>query len=471
MAQHDYIISNQTFPNTRADLNNVLQAIATCNKGSSAPTTQYAGQMWIDDSAGTTWTLYLYDGSDNIQVATIDTTSNTINFIDSVVSGFDIVTDTTPQLGGDLDTNGNDINFGDNDKAQFGASQDLQIYHDGSGSYIDDTGTGSLVIRSNEIQLQKYTGETIASFIADGTVQLRYDNVAKLATTSTGIDVTGNVVSDGLTVDTTADNGATISAHDNSTTTYPLKVQNNAGSGRLEIGTYGINNNLDLKFQTLDTLRMRIDDSLGDVDFYEDTGTTTKMRWDASTERLGIGTSSPATALDVQGGNITQGATGSNAGRLLIDNTTDTIQRIKVNRGGSSGQLAFHTGADTERMRIDSSGNVIFKNGALLEEGTLTDGATIAWDVNASPVAKVTLGGNRTISAPSNSAGAGQFISLLVIQDGTGSRTLTWNAVYEFASDTAPTLTTTGGKGDLFVFRYNGTKWLEVGRNLNLTLS
>jgi hypothetical protein len=109
MAQHDYIISNQTFPNTRADLNNVLQAIATCNKGSSAPTTQYAGQMWIDDSAGTTWTLYLYDGSDNIQVATIDTTANTINFIDSVVSGFDIVTDTTPQLGGNLDLNSNDI--------------------------------------------------------------------------------------------------------------------------------------------------------------------------------------------------------------------------------------------------------------------------------------------------------------------------------------------------------------------------
>jgi hypothetical protein len=60
---------------------------------------------------------------------------------------------------------------------------------------------------------------------------------------------------------------------------------------------------------------------------------------------------------------------------------------------------------------------------------------------------------------------------LLVIQDGTGSRTLAWNAVYEFKDDTAPTLTTTGGQGDLFTFRYNGAKWLEVGRNQNLTLS
>ena len=103
-------------------------------------------------------------------------------------------------------------------------------------------------------------------------------------------------------------------------------------------------------------------------------------------------------------------------------------------------------------------------------ESTLTDGATIDWDAVTQDVCKVTLGGNRTLNAPTNGT-AGQFISILVIQDGTGSRTLTWNAVYEFASDTAPTLTTTASLGDLFVFRYNGTKWLEVGRNLALTLS
>jgi hypothetical protein len=80
------------------------------------------------------------------------------------------------------------------------------------------------------------------------------------------------------------------------------------------------------------------------------------------------------------------------------------------------------------------------------------------------------LGGNRTLAAPTNSS-TGQFISILVIQDGTGSRTLSFNAVYEFKDDTAPTLTTTASKGDVFVFRYNGSKWLEVGRNQNLTLS
>ena len=103
-------------------------------------------------------------------------------------------------------------------------------------------------------------------------------------------------------------------------------------------------------------------------------------------------------------------------------------------------------------------------------ESTLTDQATVTWDASTQDVCKLTLGGNRTMAAPTNNT-TGQFISILVIQDGTGSRTLTWNAVFEFASDTAPTLTTTASKGDVFVFRYNGSKWLEVGRNQNLTLS
>ena len=103
-------------------------------------------------------------------------------------------------------------------------------------------------------------------------------------------------------------------------------------------------------------------------------------------------------------------------------------------------------------------------------EATLTDQATVTWDASTQDVCKLTLGGNRTLAAPTNST-TGQFISILVIQDGTGSRTLSFNAIYEFASDTAPTLTTTANLGDVFVFRYNGSKWIEVGRNQALTLS
>jgi hypothetical protein len=117
--------------------------------------------------------------------------------------------------------------------------------------------------------------------------------------------------------------------------------------------------------------------------------------------------------------------------------------------------------------------NLTKVSGAVLNiEDTLTDGATITWNVIDSPVAKVTLGGNRTISAPSGTTpAAGQFIAITVIQDATGSRVLTWNSAYEFTADTAPTLTTTASKADVFVFKYNGTVWHEVGRNLNLSIT
>ena len=124
---------------------------------------------------------------------------------------------------------------------------------------------------------------------------------------------------------------------------------------------------------------------------------------------------------------------------------------------------------ETTTSGIDVTGEVLADK-AYIAEATLTDGATINWDMSTQSVCKVTLGGNRTLAAPTNGS-TGQFASILVIQDGTGSRTLTWNAVYEFASDTAPTLTTTASLGDLFTFRYNGSKWLEVGRNQALTLS
>ena len=118
----------------------------------------------------------------------------------------------------------------------------------------------------------------------------------------------------------------------------------------------------------------------------------------------------------------------------------------------------------------DIADNIITSAKLNYAESTLIDGATINWNAETQDVCKVTLGGNRTLAAPTNGT-TGQFISILVIQDGTGSRSLTWNAVYEFASDTAPTLTTTANLGDVFVFRYNGTKWIEVGRNQALTLS
>jgi hypothetical protein len=100
-------------------------------------------------------------------------------------------------------------------------------------------------------------------------------------------------------------------------------------------------------------------------------------------------------------------------------------------------------------------------------EETLTDGATIDWNLQTQQVAKVTLGGNRTLNAPTNQ-NAGGFYSLLIVQDGGGSRTLNFNSAYKFTGASAPTLTTTPSAKDLIVFRSDGTNLLEVGRSLNI---
>ena len=130
------------------------------------------------------------------------------------------------------------------------------------------------------------------------------------------------------------------------------------------------------------------------------------------------------------------------------------------------------TTAASKVFTADANNLTVVSGAVLNTEDTLTDASSIVWNVINSPVARVTLTANRAMAAPTGTGiAAGQFISLLVIQDAGGTNELTWNAVYEFAADTAPTLTATANLGDLFTFRYNGAKWLEVGRNLALTLS
>ena len=155
MAQHDYIISNQGFPATRADINNVLNSIATLNSGTSAPATQYAGQMWIDTTTATNWILYIYDGADNIQIATINTSTNTVNFTDSAL---DVLTDTTPQLGGNLDVNGNsivstsnaNITLAPNGTGDVVLSADtVKIGDANANATITTDGTGDLILNTN----------------------------------------------------------------------------------------------------------------------------------------------------------------------------------------------------------------------------------------------------------------------------------------------------------------------------------
>jgi hypothetical protein len=107
-----------------------------------------------------------------------------------------------------------DISFGDNNKAIFGAGSDLQIYHTGSASIIRDQGDGSLYIDgSSEIFLRGQSGFTNMIKAVDGAeVQLYHNNDLKLATTATGIDVTGSVTATSFSGDGSALTGVSAGA-------------------------------------------------------------------------------------------------------------------------------------------------------------------------------------------------------------------------------------------------------------------
>lgn len=153
-----------------------------------------------DASALTTGTL------DNARLSAVPNSalansSITINGTATALGGSatintDLVNDTTPQLGGALDVNGHSISFGDNEKARFGNADDMEIYHDGSNSWVKDNGTGVLALASN--------GNGIGLYNADGTkpmvfgtinshTKLYHDGSEKLSTTSTGATVTGTL--------------------------------------------------------------------------------------------------------------------------------------------------------------------------------------------------------------------------------------------------------------------------------------
>jgi hypothetical protein len=105
MAQHDYVIANGSGATVRADINDALAAIASTNKGPTAPPAPTAGMIWVDDNtpSSTTWTVFMYDGTDWIALGTLNTTTNVFT-----LTGAALLPDGSagaPALGFSADTN------------------------------------------------------------------------------------------------------------------------------------------------------------------------------------------------------------------------------------------------------------------------------------------------------------------------------------------------------------------------------
>ncbi len=282
------------------------------------------------------------------------------------------------------------VSFGDNDKAIFGAGSDLQIYHSGSNSHITEGGTGNLIIRADDFRVQSNAGEEYIAADANGAVSLRYDNSAKLATTSTGIDVTGTVTADGLTVDgawplftlndtrniNTWDYGDVVGelkfTTDDAGVTNPIAsiraVHNRAGTGHSS-------NDAGLEFYASATTtgtiakRMSIESVTGDISFYEDTGTTPALTWDASAQSLNVDGPITADGLTVaapnvtfSGGNFLLNIEDTNAGGSTGIRTKNSLGNETTRIAADDGDdLSFYnTSSVTKRMEIGSNGDISF---------------------------------------------------------------------------------------------------------------
>jgi hypothetical protein len=209
--------------------------------------------------------------------------------------------------------------FADNAKATFGTGAgDLQIYHDGSDSYIDDVGTGNLLINADSLRLQDTTVKRWVFYLLgnDGAVVRLYTTGStKLATTATGIDITGTATMDGLTVSKTF--GSIVRLE--STGTGPgagvvigdLQFYGNDASAPgagikasiTATTVAALGDDSQLMFSTSDGTTNNVNRMLiannGDVSLYEDTGTTPKFVWDSSAESLGLNNINPSATYSV----------------------------------------------------------------------------------------------------------------------------------------------------------------------------
>ena len=151
------------------------------------------------DSTGTV-AVFASDGDANQVLATDG--SGTLSFVDAATQGTTGAQGTTGTQGiqgvqGIQGITGSDaggatgVDYNDNVKVRFGTGDDLEIYHDGSNSYVEDTGTGALILKGSFIRLHSNTGENMLTGSANGAVQLMYNNGTRLATTSSGVTITG----------------------------------------------------------------------------------------------------------------------------------------------------------------------------------------------------------------------------------------------------------------------------------------
>ena len=235
------------------------------------------------------------------------------------------------------------LQMGDNDKMMFGGSNDLQIYHDISNSYIDEAGTGQLLVRSDgTIQIKKQSAdETMATFAGDGAVTLYYNNTAALATASAAVNVTGD-----LTATLTIQPAGDTAAGDNAAIGY-------ASAEGLILTGQGSTNDVTIK-NDADTNVISIPTGTSNVTIAGDLT--------ISGDDLFMNTNTSGYILVADGTNynpvaVSGDVTMSNAGAVTIASTA--VEGSMLNNNVISGQTALTSGlATTDELLVSDAGTL-----------------------------------------------------------------------------------------------------------------
>jgi len=154
--------------------------------------------------------------------------------------------------------------------------------------------------------------------------------------------------------------------------------------------------------------------------------------------------------------NVIPAATTSTAGKVQL---TDSVSSTSVSTAATPNSVkqAYDLANGAAKLNTAQTFTAA-QRGAYV---TLTDAATVAIDLALGNHHQVTLGGNRTLGAPTNVV-AGQSGVIRVVQDGTGSRVLSYNAIFKFPGGTAPTLTTAANSVDLLAFHVESATRIAV---------
>jgi len=396
--------------------------------------TLVAGTDYNTSTANTIAGLSALTASDVVEIVVYDVFSV---FSGNVNSDFSVggnlsVTGTTAFTGATtitgLTTTG-DINFGDSDKAVFGADTDAEIFHNGTHLVIRETNaSGNMLVRGNSIHFESSDGsEQYATFTANGAVDLKHDNSSKLTTTSSGVDITGAFTATAASTITTTGNEVqlTLKSTDadanvgpildmirdssspadgdeigrirfigdddggNATTFAFMQVKINdatdaSDDGELEILTR-VNGSSRSRIEMLPGETVINEDSQ-DLDFrVESNNTTHALFVEGSSGNVGIGDSDPGRMLHIKA----LGTSTAEQAALLMENEVGTTGEIK--QGPASDNAMIFTENGGERMRVNTSGALLIGK---TSDSIANNGISLAGSATGGGFLSVTNDGN-----------------------------------------------------------------------------